>query len=109
VGAGQAGLLGYDTVVRPRLRYWGATRDERVMHLPGDEIVQDVMTHYTRAVTIDGPPSTVWHWRVQIGDRRAGFYSYAWIERFAFPGTVHYVDRDHSATDPSGAAGSPRR
>jgi hypothetical protein len=35
---------------------------------------------------------------VQIGDRRAGFYSYDWIERFVFPGMVHYIERSHSAT-----------
>jgi hypothetical protein len=93
-----AGIVYYDTFVRRRLRFWGATPPERVEQLPGDEIVEDVMTHYTRAVTIDAPPSAVWPWLVQIGDRRAGFYSYDWIERFVFPGTVHYVDEDHSAT-----------
>ncbi len=91
-------LIGYDTVVRPWMRCWGATEAERVKRLPGDEIVEDVMTDYTRAVTIDAPPAAVWPWLVQIGDRRAGFYSYDWIERFVFAGTVHYIDRTHSAT-----------
>jgi hypothetical protein len=40
----------------------------------------------------------VWPWLVQIGDRRGGFYSYDWIERCVFAGTVHYVERTHSAT-----------
>lgn len=92
------GVVCYDTFVRPKIRHWGAAKPERVTRLPGDEIVQDVMTHYTRAVTIDAPPSAVWPWLVQIGDRRAGFYSYDWVERFVFPGTVHYVDGNHSAT-----------
>ncbi|HEU0042392.1 MAG TPA: hypothetical protein VFQ15_08580 [Jiangellaceae bacterium] len=95
---GVVALIGYDTVVRPWMRCWGATEAERVKRLPGDEIVEDVMTHYTRAVTIGAPPTAVWPWLVQIGDRRAGFYSYDWIERFVFPGMVHYVDRTHSAT-----------
>lgn len=68
------------------------------MPLPGDDIVEDVMSHCTRAVTIDAPPHAVWPWLVQIGDRRAGFYSYDWIERFVFLGTVHYIDGSHSAT-----------
>lgn len=95
---GVVALIGYDTVVRPWMRCWGATEAERVKRLPGDEIVEDVMTHYTRAVTIGAPPTAVWPWLVQIGDRRAGFYSYDWIERFVFPGTVHYVEGTHSAT-----------
>jgi hypothetical protein len=47
-------------------------------------------------VTIDAPPEGVWPWLVQIGDRRAGFYSYDWFERATR--TVHYVDGKHSAT-----------
>ena len=35
---------------------------------------------------------------MQIGDHRAGFYSYDWIERYLFPGTVHYIEGRHSAT-----------
>jgi hypothetical protein len=35
---------------------------------------------------------------VQIGNHRAGFYSYDWVERFIFPGTVHYAEGTHSAT-----------
>jgi hypothetical protein len=77
---------------------WGASAQERAATLPGDDITQDVMSHHTRAVTINAPPEAVWPWLVQIGDRRAGFYSYDWIERFVFPGTVHYVERTHSAT-----------
>jgi hypothetical protein len=91
-------VVAYDTMLRPWMQDWGATEEERVATLPGDDIIQDVMSHYTRAVTIDAPPEAVWPWLVQIGDRRAGFYSYDWIERFVFGGTVHYVERTHSAT-----------
>lgn len=91
-------LVGYDVLIRPRLREWGATADERARRLPGDDIVEPVMTHDTKALTIDARPDVVWPWLVQIGDHRAGFYSYDWIERFVFPGTVHYVERNHSAT-----------
>ena len=89
-------LVGYDTFVRPRILDWGATREERYEQLPGDDVVDDVMTHHTRAVTIDATPEDVWPWLVQIGDRRGGFYSYDWIERLT--GTVHYVEGRHSAT-----------
>jgi hypothetical protein len=93
-----AAVVGYDTLLRPWLQDWGATSDERIQGLPGDDIVEEVMSHHTRAVTIDAPPEAVWPWLVQMGDRRAGFYSYDWIERFLFPGTVHYVAGKHSAT-----------
>ncbi len=92
------GLIGYDALVRPALLDWGATDAERRMRLPGDEIVEDIMSHHTRAVTIDAPVAVVWPWLVQIGDHRAGFYSYDWIERYVFLGTVHYVEGRHSAT-----------
>jgi len=91
------GLAGYDALIRPRMLDWGSTRDERSRSLPGDDIIEPVMTHRTRAVTIDAPPEAVWPWLVQIGDRRAGFYSYDWVERFVFPGTVHYIEGTHSA------------
>jgi hypothetical protein len=95
---GGIGLAVYDTFVRPRMLEWGSTADERRRPLPGDEIAESVMTHRTRAVTIDAPPEAVWPWLVQLGDRRAGFYSYDWVERYVFPGTVHYVEGTHSAT-----------
>jgi hypothetical protein len=95
---GVLGLLGYDTFVRPRMLDRGSTRDERRRPLPGDDIVEPVMTHRTRAVTIDAPPEAVWPWLVQIGDRRGGFYSHDRVERFVFPGTVHYIEGTHSAT-----------
>ena len=88
----------YDTFVRPRLLDWGATDLEERKPLPGDDIAAPVMTHHTRAVTIDAPPAAVWPWLIQIGDRRAGFYSYDWIEKYLFLGTVHYVERTGSAT-----------
>jgi hypothetical protein len=31
-------------------------------------------------VTIDAPIETVWAWLIQIGQDRAGFYSYTWLE-----------------------------
>lgn len=99
VGLGVLALVGYDRVVRPRLLDWGSTPDERSRPLPGDEIVTDVvpaaMGRHTRAVTIDAPPEAIWPWLVQIGDRRAGFYSYDWFERAT--GTVHYIEGRHSA------------
>lgn len=95
---GLAVLAGYDLVLRPWMREWGSTAEERRMPLPGDEVPSDVRTYYTKGITIDAPPEVVWPWLVQIGDRRAGFYSHDWVERYVFAGTVHYVEGPHSAT-----------
>ena len=56
---------------------WGATPDELARSWPGDELSPAVTT---RALTIDAPVEAVWAWLVQIGQDRAGFYSYAWLE-----------------------------
>lgn len=99
-GAGIAAvaLAGYDTLVRPRILNWGASSDEQGMQLPGDDIASGMPPQYTKAVTIQAPPEAVWPWLAQIGDHRAGWYSYDWIERFLFLGTVHYIEGTHSAT-----------
>lgn len=69
-------------VVRPWLRRWGATREERTRRLPGDPAARP-MLQATRAVTVRAPASTVWQWLVQIGQDRGGFYSYDWLENLA--------------------------
>ena len=54
---------------------WGATRREKVMPLPGDDLVPSPVVQTTHAVTIHAPPGQVWPWLVQAGQGRAGFYS----------------------------------
>lgn len=69
--------------VRPRIFRWGATDDEVRMPLPGygsSRKLPPVMTH---AITIQAPPDRVWPWLVQIGYRRAGFYSHDLLENLS--------------------------
>ena len=96
--AGLLGMVVYDSTLRRRMLEWGSTPEERHLPLPGDEVVEAVMTHRTRAVTIDAPPEAVWPWLAQLGEDRAGWYSYDWIENWVFPGTIHRADGRHSAT-----------
>jgi hypothetical protein len=91
-------LFAYDSTLRRWMLDWGSTLRERRMPLPGDEIVEEVMTHRTRAVTINAPAEVIWPWLAQIGEDRAGWYSYDWIENYLFPGTIHRADGRHSAT-----------
>jgi hypothetical protein len=74
------GFAAYWLLVRPWYLRWGATDDELLEALPGDEAVPQPKTHSTRAVTIDAPVTDVWPWLVQLGQTRAGFYSYSWLE-----------------------------
>lgn len=71
----------YRAHVRPWMYTWGARQDEVAAALPGDELVDPLAPRTTRAVTIDAAPRDVWPWLVQIGEDRAGFYSYSLLER----------------------------
>lgn len=65
----------YLVVYRPLQLHWGATALERTRTMPGDEIQPRPIFNATRAVTINGRPEAIWPWIVQIGYRRAGWYS----------------------------------
>jgi hypothetical protein len=77
-------------VLWPWHRTWGSTRDELAMALPGDAARTGPAMPLQRAVSIDAPPEAVWPWLVQLGQDRAGFYSYDWLER-AFGADIHNV------------------
>ncbi len=72
------GSLGY--LASGHYRRYGATHAEQALTLPGDDLVPSPAIASTRAITIQAPPERVWPWIVQIGQDKAGFYSYAWLE-----------------------------
>jgi hypothetical protein len=63
---------------------WGATDTEVRGFMPGDEILRRASFNSTRAITIDAPPEVVWPWIVQMGYRRAGFYTYALLDNAGY-------------------------
>ena len=65
---------------RRRINRWGATTVEWAADLPGDDLVPHSRLGYTRAISIDANPESVWPWLVQIGHDRGGLYSYDWLE-----------------------------
>lgn len=67
-------------LLRRRFNRWGVTDDELTSQMPGDELVTQPQLGYTRAITIDAPPTTVWPWLAQIGQGRGGLYSYDALE-----------------------------
>ena len=60
------------------------TKEEREMKLPGDDLLAgDRTVRIQGAVTIDAPREKVWPYLAQIGQRKAGFYSFGLLERLA--------------------------
>jgi len=86
--------LAYVFLVRPWHLTRGATKEEVQRSLPGDELVADPKFVWNQAITIQAPASEVWPWVVQIGNKRAGWYSWDAIHRLlGVAGSVQYEDR----------------
>lgn len=63
-------------LLRPWHRTWGATKGEvEELSMPGDDLLPSAQYRCTRAVTVGAPREEVWPWLVQVGCRRAGWYS----------------------------------
>lgn len=67
-----------------RLRHyafaWGASADDLAEEWPGDELSPHAGSVATRAIAIEAPAEITWAYVAQIGQDRAGFYSYTWLE-----------------------------
>jgi hypothetical protein len=50
--------------------------------LPGDELLPDAVEQMTHGVTVAARPEAIWPWLVQMGCRRAGFYSIDALDNF---------------------------
>jgi hypothetical protein len=59
--------------------------------MPGDEVVKQPTFHATRAVTIQARPEEIWPWLVQIGCKRAGWYSYDWLDNLGIPSAERII------------------
>jgi len=82
----------YTFLVRPWHVRWGATDAEAAASLPGDDLVSQPKISATHAISVQGSVSDVWPWLVQIGQGRAGFYSYEGIENLMGL-NIHNSDR----------------
>ena len=91
VAALGAATAAYAGVRRWFLR-WGTSAGEQAGRLPGDAVLPGASLVTTRAVTIDAPPEEVWPWLVQMGQDRAGFYSYDHLENL-FGLQIHNIRR----------------
>jgi hypothetical protein len=102
--AGAAGILGrltltvalaaasYLVVYRPLQLRWGATDREVTQAMPGDEVQPRPIFDATRAITIDARPEQIWPWLVQMGYRRAGWYSgLDWLDNDGVPSAARII------------------
>jgi len=87
-----AGSIVLSPVLRPWYCKWGASAEEVVMSLPGDELVPQPRLENTRAITIQAPASAIWPWLVQLGQGRGGLYSYERLENL-IGCDIHNADR----------------
>jgi hypothetical protein len=72
--------LVYSVVIVAWYTTWGATPAEATAPLPGDELAPGATRISTRAITIQKSPERIWPWVVQMGQNRAGLYSYEGLE-----------------------------
>ena len=77
---------------RSRLMHWGATEEEVHSPLPGDDVVSGPHLVATRAITIERRVEEVWPWIAQLGQGKAGFYSYDALENLVGC-HIHSADR----------------
>jgi hypothetical protein len=81
IALGVAGIA-YYRLGRPRVLNWGASANEVLQPMPGDDILPDAALQTTRVISINASPGDIWPWLAQMGPRpRAGAYTYDWIER----------------------------
>jgi hypothetical protein len=71
--------------IRPWQLRWGASDDELLRAMPGDDIVEQPTFNATRGITIHARPQDIWPWLVQIGIGRAGWYSYDCLDNLCRP------------------------
>jgi hypothetical protein len=85
----------YLAILRPWQLRRGATDAEVRRSLPGDDLVPDPKCGYTQAITIKASASEIWPWLVQIGYKRAGWYSHDFLHRLM--GIAGSVDDEHGS------------
>jgi hypothetical protein len=81
----------YLLIVRPWHVRWGATDDDVALSLPSDSIVINPDFNATRGITINAPPEEIWKWIIQIGSRRAGWYSIDWMDNAGIKSSIEIL------------------
>jgi hypothetical protein len=72
---------------------WGANDAEVDAAMAGDELIPNASFNATRAITIQAPPEKVWPWIVQMGYKRAGFYTYDIADNGGYPSADQVLEQ----------------
>ena len=90
-------VIGF-SITLPLMHRAGATDAEVARVLPGDELQTNPIVTWTVAKTVNAPAAEVYPWLIQIGDTRAGYYSYTFIEHLfdSKPGLYVNASQVHS-------------
>jgi hypothetical protein len=88
--------------LRGERSHWGLTREEAERAYPGDELIDSPRWQWTHAVEIAASSRDVWPWVAQLGQDKAGFYSYQVLENLVGC-QIHNADRIHSEWGHPGA------
>ena len=97
-GAGSAAADGISAAAGYLALQWlghcyGATKQERLRRLPGDDFTDDPVAVTSHAITINAPPDRIWPWLVQMGWHRGARYTAQWAGRLLFPANDPSADR----------------
>jgi hypothetical protein len=79
------------SVYRPWQLSWGATADEVTRPMVGDGLVENPTFNATRAVTVNAAAERIWPWIVQMGYKRAGFYSWDILDNDGIPSAERII------------------
>jgi hypothetical protein len=79
------------SLLRSVVRKLGRLAVEAHRPLPGDELLPSVRVMNTQAMTIESPVEQVWPWLVQMGCRRAGWYSIDRLDNGGVPSAERIV------------------
>lgn len=78
-------LITYIFIIRPWHLTWGSTTKEVTFTFPGDQFVKRPDFNATRGISISAPAEEIWKWIIQIGSKRAGWYSIDWMDNGGTP------------------------
>ena len=106
-----AASFAYLRFFRPWQLTWGATTEEVSRPLPADHIVAAPTFDATRAITITASPEQIWPWLLQVGVKRAGWYSYDLLDNMARPSAREIIPslQDVSVGDVMGMSPDGRK
>ncbi|MES9538565.1 MULTISPECIES: hypothetical protein [unclassified Actinomadura] len=81
----------YVFALRPTLLCWGATYREAGARYPSDDLIENATSQSTMATSLPAPPEAVWPWLVQMGNGRAGWYSWDLLDNGGRPSSDRVV------------------